>query len=249
MFKTSFTTMRSTILSGFLFFLASAGQAQTADEIITKHLEAMGGKAWDTIRTVVTEAKVTVEQAPGMDIPMTMTVVNSKSARIDVTVMGMTQSQCINGDKGWANNPFQGKADAEPLTADQVKEMKEITDVSGPLYNYKAKGYTVEYVGKDDLEGTEVQKIKVVLSPTQTQYFLIDPKTGYELKNISVTTVDGKEQKSESTFSNFKKVGTVTFPHTIEQNNPNMGNMVTTITNVKLNTKVDPNFFEIPAKK
>jgi hypothetical protein len=241
--------MKNTILSGFLFFLASAGQAQSADDIIAKNLDAMGGKAWDTIRTVITEAKVTVQSAPGMEIPLTMTIVNNKSARIDVSVMGMTQSSCINGDQGWANNPFQGKTDAEPLTADQVKQMKEMTDLSGPLHNYKQKGYTVEYVGKEDMEGTEVHKIKVVISPTQTQYFLIDPASGYALKNVSISTIDGKEIKAETNYSNFKKVGGVTFPYTIEQDNPMMGSTVTTVSAVKVNPVVDPKSFEMPAKK
>lgn len=241
--------MKNTILSGLLFFLASAGQAQTADDIIAKHLEAMGGKAWDTVKTVIMEAKVTVASAPGMEIPLTMTIQNNKAIRVDVSVMGMTQSSCINGDQGWANNPFQGKTDAEPMTGDQVKQMKEMTDLSGPLHNYKQKGYTVEYIGKEDMEGTEVHKIKVVLSPTQTQYFLIDPATGYALKNISISTIDGKEIKGETSYSNFKKVGGVLFPYTTEQDNPMMGSTVTTIASIKLNPAVDAKSFEMPAKK
>ena len=172
--------------------MAFAAFAQTADEIIAKHLEAMGGKAWETVKTMKMESKVSVQAAPGMEIPMTMTVVNNKSARVDVSVMGVTQTSCVSGDNGWSNNPFAGKMDAEPLTADQVTEMKDMTDLSGPLYNYKAKGYSVEYVGKEDIEGTEVHKIKIVRSPTKTEYALIDPETWYQIKNITLATVDDK---------------------------------------------------------
>lgn len=241
--------MKNVLLSGLFFFLALAAiPAQTADEIIAKHIEATGGKAWDTVNSMKTDAKITAQAAPGMEIPMTMTVVKNKAARIDVTVMGMTQSSGIKGDQGWANNPFMGKNEAEPLTADQVKELKYMTDLSGSLYNYKEKGYTVEYVGKEDVDGTEAHKIKVEFNADKSEYKLIDPETWYEIKTISVSKVDGQEAQSESSFSNFKKVGEVVIPHTIEQNNPQMGSSVITITNVTLNPEIDEKIFDMPAK-
>ncbi|MCC6460612.1 MAG: hypothetical protein IT260_09100 [Saprospiraceae bacterium] len=240
--------MKNALLPVLFLFLAVSAFAQTADEIIDNHLKAIGGKAWENIKTVKTDAKITAQAAPGMEIPMTMTIVHNKAARIDVTVMGMTQSSCINGDGGWANNPFMGKTEAEPITADQAKEMKEMTDLSGSLYNYKAKGYKVEYVGQEDLEGTEVHKIKVEHSPTKTEYVLIDPSNWYQIKNITVTTVDGQEVTSESMFSNFKEVSGVIFPFTIEQNNPMMGSSVVTVTNVAVNEPVDEQIFVMLAK-
>lgn len=241
--------MKNVLLSGLFFFLALAAiPAQTADEIIAKHIEATGGKAWDAVNSMKTEAKITAQAAPGMEIPMTMTVVKNKAARIDVTVMGMTQSSGIKGDQGWANNPFMGKNEAEPLTADQVKELKYMTDLSGSLYNYKEKGYAVEYVGKEDVDGTEAHKIKVEFNADKSEYKLIDPETWYEIKTISVAKVDGQETQSESSFSNFKKVGEIVIPHTIEQNNPQMGSSVITITNVTLNPEIDEKIFDMPAK-
>lgn len=43
--------MKKSLLSAILFLLAFGAQAQTADAIIAKHLEAMGGEAWETIKT------------------------------------------------------------------------------------------------------------------------------------------------------------------------------------------------------
>ncbi|MBU6341904.1 MAG: hypothetical protein KGS48_10445 [Bacteroidetes bacterium] len=242
--------MKNAILSGILFLAAIAVHAQTADEIIQKHLEATGSAAWEKITSMKTEAKLTIQAAPGMEIPMVLTVVNNKSARVEVSAMGMTQVSCINGDKGWSNNPFAGKNDPEPLTTDQVNEMKQMTDLAGHLYNYKTKGYTVEYLGKEDVDGTEMHKIKIVISPTRTEYALIDPETFLEAKSITVATVDGKESKSESAYSNYKEVNGVKIPHTIEENNPAMGGTaVTTVTKITVNEPVDAAIFEMPAKK
>ncbi len=240
--------MNKALISGILCLLVFTAQTQTADEIIANHLQAMGGNAWETVKTMKMESKVSVQAAPGMEIPMTMTVVNQKAARVDVSVMGMTQSTCVNGDKGWANNPFAGQMDAQALTSDQVMEMKDMTDLSGSLYNYKAKGYSVEYMGKEDLEGTELHKIKIVKSPTKIEYALIDPQSWYQIKNITASIVDGKEISAETIYSNFKQEAGVVFPYTIEQNNPMMGASVTSVTAIRINEAVDEKIFEMPAK-
>jgi hypothetical protein len=237
------------IFSICILFATTFAQAQTADEIINKHVAATGGAAWDKLKAMKMDMEMTSQAAPNMKIPMSMTIIHKKAMRMDVTVMGMTQSSCLNGDKGWANNPFAGQQDAEPLTADQVKAMQEQTDLAGHLNGYKEKGYTAEYLGKEDVEGTELHKIKLVISPTQTQYSFIDPESFMEVKTITVMVVDGKEATSESVMSNFKAVDGLTFAHTVEQNNPMMGPTVMNIVSLVINPVVDEKIFEMPAKK
>lgn len=241
--------MKNIILGTFLTLFAFAAQAQTsADEIIAKHVEAMGSAKMAELKSMKMEAKVSVQQAPGMEIPITISIINNKCARIDVSVMGMQQITCINGDEGWGNNPFMGKTEPEPLTKDQVVSMKEMTDLSGSFYDYKKKGYTAEYLGKEDLEGTEVHKIKLVKGPTKTEYAFIDPENFYQIKSIEIDMVDGKEVSEETVFSNFKTVDGLTFPYTMEQNNPMMGASVTTFTNIALNPELDEAMFKMPKK-
>jgi hypothetical protein len=240
--------MKNVLLSAFTLLLALHVQAQSADDIIAKHLAAVGADNWSKVEAVKMEAVVSSQAAPGMDIPLTMTIVNNKAARIDVTVMGMTQSSCVNGETGWANNPFMGQTDAEPMTADQVNSMKDMTDLSGPLFGYNEKGYSVEYIGTEDVDGVEAHKIKVVMSPTKTQYSLIDPETFYEIKTVTVEKVDGQEVEAASTFSDFKKVDGITFPFAIEQNNPMMGSTVTKMSKITVNPVVDMSVFKMPAK-
>jgi hypothetical protein len=248
-YNTTQFIMKKIILGICLLFSALVSHAQTADEIIAKHVAATGGSAWDKLKTIKMDMSMTSQAAPGMVIPMSITTVNKKAMRMDVSLMGMTQSSCINGDKGWANNPFQGQMDAEPLTADQVKEMKEQTDLAGHLNGYKEKGYTAEYLGKEDVEGTDLHKIKLTLSPTHTQYSLIDPESFMEVKQISVVTVDGKEVTSESIMSDYTTIEGITMPYTIEQNNPMMGATVMKVTKLEINPTVDEKIFEMPAKK
>lgn len=224
--------------------------AQNAEELVAKHIEAIGGEAaWKKLNSVKMEAKITSEAAAGMSILWTMTAIRDKAARMDVSVMGMTQTSVVSGDKGWATNPFAGATDPEPMTADQVTAMQEMTDIDGTFVGYKEKGYTLEYVGTEDVEGTEAHKIKINKKDNKIEYSLLDPATFYEIKNIKIETVDGKEMKSESVMSDYRKVEGLVMPFAIQQANPMMGTTTITVTAVNTNIAVDEKIFEMPAKK
>ncbi len=241
--------MKQLLFSAALLLLNVFSHAQTAEDIIAKHIAATGGDAWKNVSSVRTEAKITADGAPGMAISWSMTAVRDKAVRMDVSVMGMTQTSVVNGDKGWANNPFAGKMDPEPLTADQVKSMTEMTDIDGAVVGYKEKGYSVEYVGTEDVDGTEALKIKIDKGGNKTEYCFYDPETYYEIKNVQVEQVDGKEVETATVYSNFQKQDGILFPFTMQQANPMMGNSTITITAVSLNPTVDDKIFEMPAKK
>lgn len=232
----------------FLLFFTGFANAQNAEEIVAKHIAAIGGDHWSRIEAIKTEAKITADAAPGMSIGMTMVAVREKSLRMDVSVMGMTQTTVLKGDAGWATNPFAGKTTPEALTADQIKSMKDMTDVDGTLIGYKQKGYTLEYVGTEDVDGTEAIKIKINKGDKRSEYSYIDPKTYFEIKNVRVEVIDGQETESATTYSNFKNQDGIIMPFTIQQNDPTMGGSTVTISTVAINPIVDMKQFELPAK-
>ncbi|MBL7808611.1 MAG: hypothetical protein JNN28_12380 [Saprospiraceae bacterium] len=241
--------MKKTLsFAAFLLFLSGFAQAQSAEEIVGKHIAAIGGDKWALVEGVKSEAKISADGAPGMSISMTMVTIRNKSIRMDVSVMGMTQTTVVNGDAGWANNPFMGKMDPEPLTSDQVKAMSDMTDVDGTLVGYKEKGYTLEYMGKEDVDGTEAHKIKINKGGKRSEYTFIDPASFYEIKNIRVEEVDGQEVETATVYSNFKTQDGLVFPFTIQQNDPMMGGSTVTVTSVTINPLVDQKTFVMPGK-
>lgn len=241
--------MKKALFSAVLLLvLSNFATAQSAEEIIAKHIRATGGDNWSKVEAIKMEANIASESAAGMAIGWTMTSIRDKAARMDVSVMGMTQTSVVNGDKGWATNPFMGQMDPEPLTSDQVKSMMDQTDIDGTVIGYKEKGYTVEFVGKEDVEGTEALKIKVNKGGKKVEYILYDPETHYEIKNIQVDEVDGKEVESATVFSNFKTVDGIVMPHSLQSSNPMMGNTTITLTKVTFNPTVDMKAFDMPKK-
>lgn len=239
---------KSRFLVAILTIFAGFAQAQNAEEIVAKHLAATGGDKWANVKAIKMEAKISADAAAGMSILWTMTATRDKAARMDVSVMGMSQVLVISGDKGWSINPFSGQMDPEPMTADVVESMKDMTDIDGTFVGYKEKGYTLEYVGTEDVDGTEALKIKVNKGK-KTEYSFFDPATYYEIKKVAVEEVDGKTIESATLFSNFKTQDGIVFPFTLQQAEGGMGNSTISLTSIMVNPTVDESIYEMPAKK
>src|SRR5436853_6772199 len=134
--------MKRLLLSVCALFIAAAAFAQTADEVIDKHLKAEGGlekmKAIQSVR-----GTGTLKMGP-MEAPITITKARPDQMRTDFTIQGMTGTQAYDGATGWAVMPFLGKKDPEKVPEDALKEMKDDADFDGPLVDYKAKGNKIE---------------------------------------------------------------------------------------------------------
>src|SRR5260370_38476018 len=74
----------------------------------------------------------------------------------------MAAMQGYDGEQGWKVYPFQGRKDPEKMSADDTKSLIEEAEIDGPLVDWKAKGNTVEYLGREDVDGTPAHKPKVV---------------------------------------------------------------------------------------
>lgn len=221
------------------FFLGNVFvSAQTVDEIIDKHIAALGGKdKLTSIKSVVMEGKVSSQ---GMEFPMTTTIVNHKGFRLDFAVMGMNAWIIMRPDSGWSFMPFQGQTKPEPMPMDQINESIDQLDLSGHLLDYKSKGHTVEYLGLDDVEGTECHKLKVTSKSGKLTYYLIDPTSYYIVKTVSKQKYGGKEFDAETKFSNYKEVeGGLIFPYTVESMNGPVD-----MTKITINSDIQDSLFK-----
>lgn len=188
--------------------------AQTADEIITKNIQAMGGvDKLKSIQSVVMEGKI---NAQGMEIPISMSMVKNTAMRTDFSVMGMNAWMIMRKDSGWTFMPFQGQTKPEAVPADMLKETQDQLDLEGELVDYKEKGSTVEYLGMDDVEGTDCHKLKLITKAGNVHYYLIDPKTFYTVRRIAKQNAGGKEVEVQVDMGNYKEVeGGFIFPFTV----------------------------------
>lgn len=226
----------------------AAVQAQTADEIINKHLTARGGK--DKIKAVQTARMTGKMNAQGMEAPITLELSRPNKMRMEFTIQGMTGIQAYDGKSGWSVMPFMGKTEPEAMSADDIKQAEDQADMDGLLVDYKEKGHQVEYVGKEDVEGTPAYKLKVTKKSGDVVNVYIDAESYMDIKESGKVKVRGQEIESQTTYGDFKTVDGLVFPFSIEQKPQGApAGMVISISKVEVNPTVEASRFAMPAAK
>src|ERR1043166_6871776 len=194
--------------------LAVSASAQTAGELLEENLEAGGGL--DKLKAVQS-MKITAKMKMGpMEAPVIITKKRPENFRVEFTIQGMTGIQAYDGTTGWAVMPFMGKKDPEAMSADALKEFKDEADFDGPMVDYKAKGNKVEYVGKEDVQGTPAYKLHVTTKDGLESNVYLDADSYLEIKSESKRKIQGQEVESETMLGDYKDVGGLLFPMSIE---------------------------------
>jgi hypothetical protein len=218
-------------------------QAQTADEIIAKHITAIGGKEkLAQINSIHQESTIEVM---GNEASSTTIIVNGKGFKNEVNFGGQKIVQCVTDKGGWSINPMMGQTTAEPMTEEQLTYGKEQLDIGGPLLNYQAKGNKVEFAGKEDVNGVSALKIKVTTKANVQSTYFIDPTTYYVIRNVSKASMNGQEMETTINFSDYKKTdfGYV-IPYSTELNLPQGFTIKSTTKKVEINKPVDESVFK-----
>ena len=186
--------------------VATSAQAMTADELVAKNVAARGGaEALAAIKSLRLQGKLHIANF-GVDVEASQTYKRPGDYRFEGTLQGMTMVQSYDGKEAWRIFPFQGRKDPERTSADDAKELAEQADFEGGWVNAAAKGNKLEYLGTDDVDGTDAHKLKVVLKNGDVQYVWFDPDAFLVIRTLKQRTVRGVEQREESDYSDYEKV-------------------------------------------
>jgi outer membrane lipoprotein-sorting protein len=237
---------RSRVMFALFLLCGVAAQAQTVDEIVAKNLQAKGGaEKWQAIKSVKMVGRIMVQ---GREMPLTVYAKRPNFNRQEINVPDGTVVNAFDGTTAWMVNPMTG-GQPQVAPASAADMMKNSSDFDGSLINYKAKGHTIELVGKEKLNEKDVYHLKVTMKGGQVQHYFLDADNGIELK--SSTEVDfgtGEKQALDTEMSNYKPIEGIMIPHTVKQlvNGKPMVEMV--ITSVEFNAPIDDALFTMPQK-
>ncbi|MFN8165019.1 MAG: outer membrane lipoprotein-sorting protein [Bacteroidia bacterium] len=240
--------MKTKALLFFAFIFALSVNAQNVDEIINHHLDAMGGaKKLEALKSV--KMTGSIEVSPGMKAPFSIEIKDNKKMRFELEIQGMKMVQACDGDSGWKVVPFTGKTDPERMSPEEVKDSKEQADITGDLFDYKKKGNKVELIDKEDMEGTDVYKLKVTKSTGDVSYSYIDATTYLCLKQTTIIKLKDKEVKSTTILTNYQDVDGYKFPFSIEarQGDGEEQGQAMVFEKVVINPVIDDKDFVMPA--
>ncbi|GAB4322959.1 MAG: hypothetical protein Kow0074_14770 [Candidatus Zixiibacteriota bacterium] len=222
----------------------SAVSAQTVDEILDKYVEARGGM--DALKQVESAKYYGHTSMQGMDVPGVMYVKRPDKMRLEITIQGQTMIQAFDGETGWYISPFMGKTTPEKMTPEDTDEIREMADIEGPLVNPEEKGHTVELIGKEDMEGSPVYKLKLTKKNGDVDYVYLDGEYYLELKRTAKRTRQGAEIEVESYSSDYKEVNGLMIPHSMENKMGGQTVMQYNIDSIQFNIDIPDTLFAMP---
>jgi outer membrane lipoprotein-sorting protein len=241
---------RKVLLMSFcaVALLTLSAFGQTADELLEKNLKAMGGK--DKLKALQSVRMTGKMKMGPMESGFTIVKARPNDMRLDFVIQGMTGTQAYDGSTGWMLLPFAGNKDPQKMAEDMLKDFREEADFDGPTFDYKAKGNKVEYVGKEDVEGTPAYKLHVTTKDGRESNIFLDAESYLLIRTEATRNVQGQSMDVETSIGDYKTVEGLTFAYSIDSHvkgKEGMGGQSINIDKIELNPKVDAAVFAMPA--
>ena len=244
---------RVLMVGALLALLAPIASAETVDEVLAKYIAARGGM--DKIKAVKS-VKVTGKMVMGggqMEAPFVQMKRRPSDSRTEFVFQGLTGVQAYDGTGAvaWNIMPFMGKKDPEKMSADDAKALADDAPIAGALIGAKERGDKVEYLGTEDVDGTEAHKLKVTLKNGDVDYVFLDPDHFLEIRMVAQRYVRGTQSERTTDYGDYEEVNGVYFPFamTSESKGGDGGKQQTTIEHAEANAPIEDSVFAFPAGK
>ncbi len=220
---------------------------QTADGIMAKYIAARGGLA--KIKALQSERiSGTISFGPGEDGTFVVERERPMKLHTELSLNGQTLVRTFDGkSSGWVYNPFAGIPAVEPMSESDISNIGEEADFEGPFIDYKKKGNQVEYVGKAEVEGKPVNKLKLTNKKGEVRHFYFDAVSGLLLESVVNTKEGDKDVLIETFFRDYRDVNGLKYPFLVESNsaNPTQPRKIAA-TNIEVNIRIDEARFGKP---
>ena len=215
--------------------------AQTADDVISSYVDAIGGKKKiSKIESLVVEGSMEVE---GMEGAMKTTTLSGKGVRVEIDMMGSMIVNCITDQGGWTINPFMGGSTPEDMTEEQYNSAKYQIVVGGPFINYKELGFKAELAGEETIGDTRTIKVNLTSPEEKVSEHYFDPESGYLVRSVD----DGDMGENVTTFSDYTETDGMLTPHSMEISAAGgQAYIYMTVEKVTVNAPVDESVFSKP---
>ncbi len=233
--------MKLWILAAVMMVAGTATvKAQTATDIIRKHIDAIGGT--DNWNKVTSTKRIGSMSVQGMDIGVTQTTVNNKGARTDISVSGINGYMIVTPKEGWMYLPFQGMDKVTPMPAATLKMQQDRMNVKGGMLTDISEVAKAEYIGKDTVNNMSCLKVKITKKDGIEETVFFDAATYYIVREERKMIIKDEEEEVGFSFSNFQKQPEgIVVPMTMTS--PMMGGDIT-FKSIEINKTVDDKIFQ-----
>jgi len=231
-----------------LFLSGVPVPALSLDELVARHIEARGGlEKLRSIQSLRLTGRL-VFAGGGLELGYSEVIKRPGLVRAEYSTQGLTAVQAWDGKDGWQIAPFQGRKDPERQSRDDSKSLIDDADIDGPLVDAQAKGSTLEYLGTEDVDGTDAHKIRVMQRDGDTLTVFLDPDYFLVIRIRYQHTVRGAETQAETDFGNYERVNGVAIPFSYETGPPDQPrNQKIVVDKAEVNVSAEPGLFAFPS--
>jgi len=239
------------LIRGIIVFSALAGAVSlpaqtpdsgpTADDIVQKHIAAIGGK--ESIAKVKSVSMESSAQVMGTDAPGVTQIVDGVGFKSETDFNGTKIVQCYTDKGGWMVNPMAGSADPAPMPEDQYKIGKGQIYIGGPLFDYQAKGSKIELISKDD----KIFKLKLTTKDNVESTYVLDAATYLIKSQVTRGKMHDQDVDITTTFDDYRKTDAgYLLPYSMNIDLGGQFQIGVTVKKIELNKAIDPAVFEMP---
>jgi outer membrane lipoprotein-sorting protein len=220
----------------------------SADEIIAKYLDELGGlenlRAWKGMKGT---GKFVFPTQGGTEVPVTFWFKPPNKQRMEMIIKGQKAIYATDGVVPWYCDPTRGVPLPTPLPEEQAREANK-NDDEYPFIDYKEKGHRVEFLGKEEFEGREVYRVKLVRRNGSESMHFFDAETGRELRYLTTLQRGNADVVQEAIERDFRRVGWLLMPFDIEikMNGQTVRKIV--METIEVDPDLDDSIFKMPSK-
>jgi outer membrane lipoprotein-sorting protein len=217
----------------------------TVDEILDKHVKALGGKEAiekQTARAIKGTFDIEAMNLSGK-FETYAKAPNKSAAVIEVPGIG-TFNEVTDGAKSWSANPMTG---LQEKSGAGLAAAKREADLYAAL-NYKKHFPKMELKGKEKVGSSEAYVIEATPASGEggPEKLYFDVTTGLLLRHDAERETEQGKIAAETYFEDYKEVDGVKIAHTLKQVSP-MYSMTMKLTEVKHNATIDEAKFNKPS--
>ena len=221
-------------------------EARFVKALVARNIDARGGAdAWQAVASLQVVGQMDVGQ--GLQVPYVLEQKRPGKMRFEFEFDGVTAVQSSNGKTGWKYEPFRGRTNPEPMTEAELRETVDSADPYGLLYDYKARGFDVDLLGQESIEGRDTFKLQVTLPGGAVRWLYIDNETSLEIKLEAMRTLGGKERRVETFYYDWQAAEGLLIARRQEtQTEGDTQSHFLTVDSVRVNPPLDDSRFAMP---
>ena len=231
---------------------ASSAAAQTVDELVARHIEARGG--YQRLKAITTIKITRTVATPFSDVRV---VLYKKRPHLYRAEQGPARPGAamvprgVNSEVAWDMAPAGTVTTRSAAAAAEARDLEG--DFDGLLVDWKEKGHTVVFEGREKLPAGDTYKLKVKTRSGAERTIYLDATTLLERRQVGILNLPGDRRFNVVIdFDNYREVDGVKFAHDINEERTSqepVQSFVAYTERIELNVPMDDSLFAPPVVK